>query len=84
MEYVSPLTKYVYENYDALLHIEALFNVKELQNVDPPKNRRPAWHETELNKIFMKRAAEESLRMDTVRFPDRFDGAGGGHVAERI
>jgi aminopeptidase len=69
LEYVSPLTKYVYENYDALLHVEALFNVKELQNVDPAKKQKVSMAKTELNKIFMKRAAEEALRWTLCVFP---------------
>jgi aminopeptidase len=42
LEYVSPLTKYVYENYDALLNVIAPFNVKELQNTPPRKSKRQA------------------------------------------
>ncbi|MDO8301937.1 MAG: aminopeptidase [Sedimentisphaerales bacterium] len=69
LEYISPLTRYVYENYDALLHVEALFNVKELQNVDPAKKQQVSIAKTELNKIFMKRAADESLRWTLCVFP---------------
>jgi aminopeptidase len=69
LEYVSPLTKYVYENYDALLHIEAMFNPKELQNVDPAKKQSVSMARAELNKIFMKRAAEKSLRWTLCVFP---------------
>jgi aminopeptidase len=69
LEYVSPLTKYVYDNYDAMLRIEALFNVKELQNVDPAKKQAASMARAELNRVFMKRAAQDSLRWTLCVFP---------------
>ena len=69
LEYISPLTKYVYENYDAVLLVEAFFNVKELQNVDAQKKQQVSMARTELNKVFMRRAADESLRWTLCVFP---------------
>ncbi|OHB60174.1 MAG: peptidase M29 [Planctomycetes bacterium GWF2_42_9] len=69
LRYVSPLTKYVYENYEALLHIEALFNVKELQNVDAGKKQTAQMARAELNKIFMRRAAAKELKWTLCVWP---------------
>jgi aminopeptidase len=69
LEYVSPLKKHVYENYDRLLHIEALFNPKELQNVDPAKKQIANASKAGLNKIFMQRSAQETLKWTLCVFP---------------
>jgi aminopeptidase len=69
LEYISPLTKYVYENFDALLHIEAMFNPKELQNVDPGKKQIVNAAKADLNKIFMQRSSRNELRWTLCVFP---------------
>jgi len=69
LKYVSPLTKYVYENYEALLHIEALFNVKELQNVPADKKQQANMARAELNRIFMRRAAAKELKWTLCVWP---------------
>ncbi len=66
---ISPISKYIYENYDALLNIESPFNLKELQNVDPAKKQTAAIARTDLNKIFMQRSATNDLRWTLCVFP---------------
>jgi len=69
LQYVSPLSRYVYENYNAILNIIAPFNVKELQNVDPSKKQKANAARADLNKIFMNRAAADELRWTLCVFP---------------
>ncbi|MBN1786991.1 MAG: aminopeptidase [Sedimentisphaerales bacterium] len=69
LEYISPLMQHVYEKYDALLHVLAPFNKKELQNVDPAKKQKVSLAWTEMNRIFMERAAAKQLRWSLCVFP---------------
>lgn len=69
LEYISPLSRYVYEKYDAVLNIIAPFNVKELQNTDPAKKQKCSAARAELNKLFMQRAANDELRWTLCVFP---------------
>jgi aminopeptidase len=69
LEYVSGLSRYVYENYDAVLNVLAPFNLKELQNVEAAKKQKHSSARAELNRIFMKRAAAEELRWTLCVFP---------------
>jgi len=69
LEYISPLSKYVNENYDATLDILAPFNVKELQNIPAEKKQKCIAARAEMNKVFMKRAAAKELRWTLCEFP---------------
>ncbi len=69
LEYISPLTQYVYENYDALLNVISPFNVKELQNTPATKKQKAAAARAELNKIFMRRSAAGELRWTLCVYP---------------
>ena len=69
LEYISPLGKYVYENYDAVLNILAPFNVKELQNTPAEKKQKCNAARAGLNKVFLQRAAENKLRWTLCVFP---------------
>jgi aminopeptidase len=69
LEYVSGLSRYVCESYDAVLNVLAPFNLKELQNVDPAKKQKHSAARAELNKLFMKRAAAQELRWTLGVFP---------------
>ena len=69
LEYISPLSKYVYENYSAALNILAPFNVKELQNTPAEKKQKCVAARAQLNKVFMKRAAAKELRWTLCVFP---------------
>ncbi len=69
LEYVSPVEKYVMENYDAFLNIMASFNTKSLSGVDPKRiavNRRAT---AELQKMFMERAGKGELSWVLTGFP---------------
>jgi aminopeptidase len=67
--YISPTSKYIYENYDAILNIAAPFNKKELQSIDPTKKQTVSIARTELNKTFMKRSAADELRWTLCAYP---------------
>jgi aminopeptidase len=69
LEYISPLSKYVYENYDALLNVSAPFNVKELQNTPAEKKQKCSAARAGLNKTFMQRSADKKLRWTLCEFP---------------
>ncbi|OHB59112.1 MAG: peptidase M29 [Planctomycetes bacterium GWF2_42_9] len=69
LEYISPITKYVYENYNALLNVISPFNVKELQNTPAEKKQKASAARADLNKIFMKRAAAHELRWTLCVYP---------------
>jgi aminopeptidase len=69
LEYISPLSKYVYENYDSILNVMAPFNVKELQNTPAEKKQKCIAARAELNKTFMQRSAENKLRWTLCEFP---------------
>ena len=67
--YVSPSSKYVIKNYDALLNVISPFNLKELQNVPPEKKQAVSIARTALNKTFMKRGAAGDLIWTLCVFP---------------
>jgi len=69
LEYISPITKYVYENYDALLNVIAPFNVKELQNTPAEKKQKASAARADLNKTFMRRAAADEFRWTLCVYP---------------
>jgi len=69
LEYVSPVSRYIYEKYDAVLHVLAPFNVKELQNTPAEKKQKCSAARAEINKIFMQRAADKELRWNLCVFP---------------
>lgn len=69
LEYISPVSKYITENFNALLHIDSPFNLKELQNIDPEKKQKAAIARKEINKIFMERAAKKELKWALCVFP---------------
>ena len=69
LKFVSPVKKYAYENFDAILFIYAHFNTKELQNVPSEKQNIVNEAHKEINKIRMKRGAEGSLNWTICEFP---------------
>lgn len=66
---VSPVSKYIVENYDVMLNIDSPFNLKDLQTVDPVKKQKSAAARQEINKTFMHRAAVGKLRWSLCVFP---------------
>ena len=69
LKYIAPTGKYVIENYDALLGIDAPFNMKELQSVEPGKKQMVSIARTEINKIFMARGSAKELKWTGCVFP---------------
>lgn len=69
LEYVSPVSKYVADNFDALLIVLAPFNLKELQNVDPKKKQTVSIAWTELKKTLWKRGAHKELNWTCCIYP---------------
>lgn len=82
LEYISPLTKYVYENFDSLLNVIASFNVKELQNTPPEKKQKCSAARAELSKTFMQRSAENKLRWTLCVFPTNAEAQESGMSLE--
>jgi aminopeptidase len=66
---VSPIDRYVYENFDALLSIRAPFNLKNLQSVDSVKKRIRQESQAELSEIFSRRTAAGALKWSLCQYP---------------
>ena len=69
LNYVSPLNKYVIDNFDAMLRVDAPFNMKELQSIDPEKKQAVSIAATELTKTFFARATTDEFRWSLCVFP---------------
>ena len=69
LEYISPVSKYIIENYDCTLNILAPFNMKELQSIDAEKKQKVSIARTGINKTYMTRAASGELRWNLCVFP---------------
>lgn len=69
LSYVSPVTRLIYETFDAYLYIRAPYNLREDQNIDRPKSAQKAKANFELNKIFSERTANGSLKRCICQFP---------------
>ena len=69
LKYVSPTSRFIVDNYEALLNIMAPFNVKELQNVRAEKKQKVSIARADLNKTFFERAAKKELRWNLCVFP---------------
>lgn len=69
LEYIPPSAKLYIEKYDGLLNIEAPYNLKALQSVDPQKKQKVSIAKTALNKTFMERAAAGNLKWTLCVFP---------------
>ena len=69
LKYISPLNKYMIENYDALIRVDSPFNMKELQTIDPARKQMVSVAGTELTKTFFKRAAANEFNWTLCVFP---------------
>ncbi|MBW8000733.1 MAG: aminopeptidase [Planctomycetes bacterium] len=71
LKYVSPLGKYVVENFDAMLNVMAPFDMKELQDVDPAKKQKTSIAMTDLMKTFFQRSVsvDDKLKWSLCVFP---------------
>lgn len=67
--YESPISRYVVENYDVLLHIHGAYNLKSLSSIEPQKKRLAALGRREILRIHMERAARKELRWCVCQFP---------------
>ncbi len=69
LDYVSPVDRLIYENFDAVLNIVAEQNTRNLSGVDPRRQARRARANQPLNKIFSERAARGDLHWCLTVFP---------------
>jgi len=69
IEYVSPLTKLMANEYDAFLSIGAPINTRELSNIPPEKMRQLQRASREIMQTIMSRAAEGKLSWCGTQFP---------------
>ena len=82
LKHVSPLRKYVIENFDAYLFVRAPFNLREDANIDPQKRTLRSTANKELNQIFSKRTAEGSLTRSLCQFPTQASAQEAGMSLE--
>ena len=69
LDHVSPAWRFLIENYDANLIIEAPENTRELSNVDPERQKRAGKAGAEVFKIFTDRIASGDLRWCYTVYP---------------
>ena len=69
LKYVSELYRHAVENFEAILTINAPFNLKDLQNVSSEKKKTVNIAGASLSKRFMQRSAEGSLKWSYCEFP---------------
>ncbi|MEZ7891855.1 MAG: aminopeptidase [Candidatus Wallbacteria bacterium] len=69
LQYISPFYKHAVDNFEALLTINAPFNLKELQYTDPEKKKIVNSASADISKTFMRRSFEGSLRWGYCEYP---------------
>ena len=69
LDYVSPISRYYYEKFDAMLNIEADTNTRALSGVDPQKMSRSQKANKEVIETFMKRMATRELKWALTVYP---------------
>lgn len=69
LEYISPISKYVIENFDAYLFVRAPFNLKEEHSVDSAKRKIRSEHTMGINETFSRRTADGQLRRSLCQYP---------------
>lgn len=69
LNYIPPLRRLIYEEYETLLGISAEENTKELNGIDPSRLMIAQQSGPELFETFMRRSAEGSLRWCGTLFP---------------
>jgi aminopeptidase len=69
LDYIPPVPRLIYENFHAILNIEAIHNSRELSGVDPERQRRNRSATAELSKTFLKRLGAGSLKWCMTVFP---------------
>src|SRR5204863_9237156 len=68
-EYISPITRYYMDHFDAQLSILSDVNTKALSGIDPARMARAQGSRRELLKTFMQRDADGSLRWSVAMYP---------------
>jgi aminopeptidase len=69
LEYISPVIRKIYEEFDVILNIGADFNTRELSGIDPERQRLAGKARAELSSIFMKRVASRDVKWVYTVFP---------------
>ena len=69
LAYVSPLTEYIMNNFEAIVNVLAPFNMKELQNVPAEKKQKFNAARAGVNKVFMDRSATRDLKWNLCVWP---------------
>jgi aminopeptidase len=69
IEYISPLVRLAYEEFDVILNVGAVYNTRELSGVDPERQRLAGKARAELTSIFMKRVASRDVKWCYTVFP---------------
>ncbi len=69
LDYVSPISRYYYEKFDALLNIEAETNTRALSGVDPRKMQRSQQANKDVIETFMQRMATRELKWAMTVYP---------------
>lgn len=69
LNYVAELYKHAVENFEAILSINAPFNLKETQNVSSDKKKIVNMANSSVSKRFMQRSSEGELKWSYCEFP---------------
>lgn len=69
LNYVAELYKHAVENFEAILSINAPFNLKETQNVPSDKKKAVNMANSAVSKRFMQRSSEGKLKWSYCEFP---------------
>lgn len=69
LEWVSPVSKLLFNEADVLIALRGVSNTRSLTNIDPAKQRTMGIARKELTETYMRRAAAGELRWTTTQFP---------------
>jgi len=69
LNWISPTTRLLYDEVDALISIDGTANTRSLSGVDPEKQKTRAVATRELTETYLERAAKDELRWVTTRYP---------------
>ena len=69
LDWVSPAEQLIFEQVDALISVRATSNTRNLNGIDPEKERIQAIARRGLMETYMRRSAEGSLRWVGTQFP---------------
>ncbi len=69
LEYVSPIMKMAFEEFECLASLYSMANTRALTNIDPAKQGRVVKAQAEIMKRYMERAATGELKWAVTMFP---------------